>query len=100
MLFKKETVVLEEDKMFIKRLFSTIILLGLFGASVFAPSPWNKIVFILLSTLLTFGLVLEICDIVKNLGMETFKNTTAFFCTLITLMVNLSFLNLFVVPIF
>ena len=82
--------------MFIKRLFSTIILLGLFGASVFAPSPWNKIVFILLSTLLTFGLVLEICDIVKNLGMETFKNTTAFFCTLITLMVNLSFLNLFV----
>ncbi len=80
--------------MFIKRLFSTIVLLGLFGAAIFAPSPWNKIVFLLLSTLLTFGLVREICDIVKNLGMETLKNTITFFCTLIIILIEISFLDI------
>ena len=77
--------------MFIKRLFSTIILLALFGVAIFAPSPWNKIVFLLLSTLLTFGLVREICNIVKNLGMDTFENITAWFCTLLILLVNVTF---------
>ena len=80
--------------MFIKRLFSTIVLLGLFGAAIFAPSPWNKIVFLLLSTLLTFGLVREICIIVKNLGMETFENITAWFCTLVIILANVVFLEL------
>lgn len=78
--------------MFIKRLFSTIILLGLFGAAIFAPDPLNKIVFLLLSTLLTFTLVREICDIVKNLGMETFKNTSSWFCSLIVLLFNFIFI--------
>ena len=78
--------------MFIKRLFSTIILLGLFGAAIFSPSPWNKIVFLLLSTLLTFGLVREICDIVKHLGMETLKNMSSWFCSLTVLLVNFSFI--------
>ncbi|MBQ9337613.1 MAG: phosphatidate cytidylyltransferase [Lentisphaeria bacterium] len=80
--------------MFIKRLFSTIILLGLFGAAIFAPSPWNKIVFLLLSMLLTFGLVREICKIVKHLGMETFENITTWFCTLVILFINVSFFEL------
>jgi len=77
--------------MFIKRLFSTIILLALFGAAIFAPSPWNKIVFLLLSTLLTFGLVREICNIVKNIGMDTFENITAWICTILILLVNVTF---------
>ena len=77
--------------MFIKRLFSTILLLGLFGVAIFAPSPWDKIVFLLLSSLLTFGLVREICDIVKHLGMETLKETSAFFCTIVVILINLSF---------
>ena len=80
--------------MFIKRLFSTIILLALFGAAIFSPGPWNKIVFLLLSSLLTFGLVREICDIVKHLGMETLKNTIAIFCTLIIIFIEISFLNI------
>ena len=69
--------------MFLKRTFSTVVLLCVFGAVIFAPSPGNKIVFFLLSIFLTFYLVREICDIVRNLGMETLKNTTALFCTLI-----------------
>lgn len=78
--------------MFIKRLFSTITLLALFGVAIFAPDPWNKIVFLLLSSLLTFGLVREICDIVKHLGMETLKNTSSWFCSLTVLLVNFSFI--------
>ena len=78
--------------MFIKRLFSTIILLGLFGAAIFAPDPVNKIVFLILSALLTFTLVREICDIVRNLGMETFKNTSSWFCFLIVLLFDFSFI--------
>ena len=78
--------------MFIKRLFSTIILLGLFGAAIFAPDPFNKIVFLILSILLTFALVREICDIVKNIGMETFKIMSSWFCSLIVLLFNLSFI--------
>ncbi len=81
--------------MFIKRLFSTIILLALFGTAIFALSPWNKIVFLLLSTLLTFGLVREICIIVKNLGMDTFENITAWLCTLLILLVNVTFSEFF-----
>ena len=81
--------------MFIKRLFSTIILLGLFGAAIFAPDPVNKIVFLLLTTLLTFVLVREICDIVKNLGMETFKNISASLCTLIIFLINFNFCLIF-----
>ena len=88
MRFRKETADMGADKMFLKRLFSTIILLGLFGAAIFAPDPFNKIVFLLLSALLTFALVREICDIVKNLGMETFKNETALFCMLSVLSLN------------
>ena len=80
--------------MFIKRLFSTIILLGFLGSSIFAPSPWDKIVFLLLSSLLTFGLVREICNIVKHLGMETLKNTIAVICTLIIILVEISFLSI------
>ena len=68
--------------MFIKRLFSTIILLGLFGGSVFAPKPYSWIIFLLLCCLLTFTLVLEICNIVKNLGMETYRCFAAVVCTL------------------
>ena len=94
MLFRKETAGMEVDKMFIKRLFSTIVLLALFGASVFAPDPWNKIIFLLLSSLLTFGLVREICDIVKYLGMETLKNFIIVFCTLIIILVEILFLNI------
>lgn len=88
MRFRKETAGMGEDNMFLKRLFSTIILLGLFGAAIFAPDPFNKVVFLLLSSLLTFALVREICDIVKNLGMETFKNETALFCMLSVLSLN------------
>ena len=91
MRFRKETVGMGADNMFLKRLFSTIILLGLFGAAIFAPDPFNKAVFILLSTLLTFALVREICDIVKNLGMETFKNTSSWFCLLVVLLINFSY---------
>ena len=80
--------------MFIKRLFSTIVLLALFGAAIFAPDPVNKIVFLLLSSLLTFGLVREICDIVKHLGMDTLENITAWFCTLLILFINVTFLEL------
>lgn len=80
--------------MFIKRLFSTIVLLGLFSAAVCAPDPWNKIVFLLLSSLLTFALVREICDILKHLGMETLKNTVAVFCTLIVILIEISYLNI------
>ena len=79
------------DNMFLRRLFSTIVLLGLFGAAIFAPDPFNKVVFLLLSTLLTFALVREICDIVKNLGMETFKNTSSWFCLLVVLLINFSY---------
>ena len=85
---------MEVDKMFIKRLVSTIVLLALFGASIFAHDPWNKIIFLLLSSLLTFGLVREICDIVKHLGMETLKNTITIFCTLIIILVEISFLSI------
>ena len=95
MLFKPETAGSEDDNMFIKRLFSTIILLGLFGAAIFAPDPVNKIVFLLLSSLLTFGLVREICDIVKNLGMETFKNISASLCMLIVFLINFNFCLIF-----
>ena len=95
MLFKPETAGSEDDNMFIKRLFSTIILLGLFGAAIFAPDPVNKIVFLLLSTLLTFALVREICDIVKNLGMETFKNISASLCMLIIFLINFNFCLIF-----
>lgn len=91
MRFRRETADMGEDNMFFKRLFSTIILLGLFGAAIFAPNPINKIVFLLLSTLLTFALVREICDIVKNLGMETFKNETSSFCMLIVFLINFIF---------
>ena len=91
MRFRKETADMGADKMFLKRLFSTIILLGLFGAAIFAPDPFNKIVFLLLSALLTFALVREICDIIKNLGMETFKNTSSWFCLLVVLLVNFSY---------
>ena len=91
---KKETAALEVDNMFIKRLFSTIVLLALFGTAIFAPDPLNKIVFLLLSSLLTFGLVREICYIVKHLGMETFENITAWFCTLLILLINVTFLEL------
>ncbi|MBO4647640.1 MAG: phosphatidate cytidylyltransferase [Lentisphaeria bacterium] len=69
--------------MFIKRLFSTIILLGLFGASIFAPTPYSWFVFLLLCCLLTFTLVLEVCNIVKNIGMETYRYFGAGVCTLI-----------------
>ena len=82
MLFKKETADSEVVDMFIKRLISTILLLVVFGASIFAQDPLNKIVFLILSSLLTFALVREICDIVKNIGMETFKNETALCCML------------------
>ena len=95
MPFKPETADSEDDNMFIKRLFSTIILLGLFGAAIFAPDPVNKIVFLLLTTLLTFVLVREICDIVKNLGMETFKNISASLCTLIIFLINFNFCLIF-----
>ena len=94
MFFRKETAGLGVGNMFIKRLFSTIILLALFSAAIFAPDPWNKIVFLLLSTLLTFGLVREICKIVKHLGMETFENITAWFCTLFIILANVAFLEL------
>ena len=80
--------------MFLKRTFSTVVLLCVFGAVIFAPSPWNNIVFFLLSVLLTFALVREICDIVRNLGMETFKNLTALFCVVITFLVNLFYYTL------
>ena len=79
---KNGTVGSEADNMFIKRLFSTIILLGLFGGSVFAPKPYSWIIFLLLCCLLTFTLVLEICSIVKNLGMETYRYLAAVVCTL------------------
>ena len=69
--------------MFVKRLFSTIILLGLFSAAIFAPTPYSWIVFLLLCCLLTFSLVLEICSIVKNIGMETYRYFAAAVCTLI-----------------
>lgn len=91
---RKETAALEVVNMFIKRLLSTIVLLALFGAAIFAPDPLNKIVFLLLSSLLTFGLVREICDIVKHLGMETLKNTITIFCTLIIIFIEISYLNI------
>lgn len=81
--------------MFLKRLFSTIILLGLFGAAIFAPDPFNKVVFLLLSSLLTFALVREICDIVKHLRMETFKNISASLCMLIIFLINFNFSLIF-----
>ena len=77
--------------MFLKRSFSTVVLLGVLSAVIFAPPPWNNIVFFLLSVLLTFALVREICDIVKNLGMETFKNLTSLFCALIVIIANLEY---------
>ena len=69
--------------MFIKRLFSTIILLGLFGGSVFAPKPFSWIIFLILCCLLTFTLVIEVCNIVKNLGLETYRYFSAIICTLL-----------------
>ena len=78
--------------MFVKRLFSTLVLLGLLTAAVFAPSPWNRMVFLLLSSLLTFGLVREICDMVEKLNMETWKNLTAAFCSLVIAILNIGFL--------
>ena len=69
--------------MFIKRLFSTIILLGLFGGSVFAPKPYSWIIFLILCCLLTFTLVLEVCHIVKNLDMETYRYLSAIVCTVL-----------------
>ena len=69
--------------MFIKRLFSTIILLGLFGGSVFAPKPYSWIIFLILCCLLTFTLVLEVCNIVKNLGMKTYRYLSAIVCTVL-----------------
>ena len=77
--------------MFLKRLFSTVVLLGVLSAVIFAPAPWNYIVFFLLSVLLTFALVREICGMVKNLGMETFMDLTALFCALIVIIANLEY---------
>ena len=82
---------MEEGKMFLKRLFSTVVLLGVLSAVIFAPTPWNNIVFFLLSVLLTFVLVSEVCGIVKNLGMETFKNLASLFCALIVIIANLEY---------
>ena len=82
---------MEEGKMFLKRLFSTVVLLGVFSAVIFSPSPWNNIAFFLLSVLLTYTLVMEICGIVKNLGMETFKHLTSLFCVLIVIVANLEY---------
>ena len=99
MRFRNGTAGSEVDNMFIKRLFSTIILLGLFGGSVFAPNPWNRIIFFLLSSLLTFALVREICDIVKHLGMGTLKNTTALVCTFSVIFMNLTIFSLLPIPL-
>ena len=79
--------------MFLKRLFSTVVLLALFAVSIFAPNPYNCITFLLLSTFLTFGLVREIRAIAKNIAMETCKSTL-WYCTVCVFVLNLFLINL------
>lgn len=73
---------------FLKRLFSTLALLGLFAAIIFAPSPWKQTVFTLAAAILSFLLTREICTFASRIGMPTVsQNVLSFLCGFIVMFV-------------
>ena len=57
---QKETADLEADKMFLHRLFSTVLLLGIFSTMIFAPMHWRSGVFYCVLIVMTALLIREI----------------------------------------
>ncbi len=79
MIFKKGTDDTEEDKMFLPRLGSTILLLLLLGVSVFAPNIYRQNTFYVLLVLMTFALTRELCSILKEIQMPTLDTFLPYF---------------------
>lgn len=67
--------------MFIPRLCSTVVLLALFGASIFLNNLIGHSVFILLALFLSFFVTKELCAMLRNIGMETFLYPLCIFNT-------------------
>ena len=59
--------------MFIPRLCSTVVLLALFGASIFLNNLIGRSIFVLLALFLSFFVTRELCAMLRNIGMETYS---------------------------
>ena len=59
--------------MFIPRLCSTVVLLALFGASIFLNNLIGRSIFVLLALFLSFFVTKELCAMLRNIGMETYS---------------------------
>lgn len=59
--------------MFIPRLCSTVVLLALFGASIFLNNLIGRFIFVLLALFLSFFVTRELCAMLRNVGMETYS---------------------------
>ena len=74
----EETADLEEDKMFLHRLFSTVLLLGIFSSMIFAPVSWRSTIFYCVLTGMTFLLIREISSALKNIQIYTHEKVLPF----------------------
>ena len=64
--------------MFIKRLCSTIVLLGIFSCIIFGTPIVSKISFFLLGAVISFFLPFETCNMLKSAGKKVFVKYTSF----------------------
>ena len=65
--------------MFIKRLCSTIVLLGIFSCIIFGNEYVSSVSFAILGSMLSFFVPYETCNMMKNAGKKVFTKMTSFF---------------------
>ncbi len=72
--------------MFIPRLCSTVVLLSLFGVSIFVNDGIGWILFSIMALFLSFFVTKEFCALIGNIGMETYSLGVCIANTLIVFM--------------
>lgn len=72
--------------MFIPRLCSTVVLLSLFGVSIFVNDGIGRILFSIMALFLSFFVTKEFCALIGNIGMETYSLGVCIANTLIVFM--------------
>lgn len=91
--------------MFIPRLCSTVVLLALFGVTIFINNAIGWILFSLMALFLSFFVTKEFCALTGNIGMETYSagvciiNTFIVFMELILFFSVLSGGTFFIIPV-
>ena len=64
---------------FLKRLCSTVILLGVFACIIFGGKILSQVLFIVFGTFISFFTPYETCRMLKQSGKNVYPKTTSFF---------------------